>query len=268
MVSDRSQVAGSPPQTVGETVRDKYRIRFRKAGDLRLVSHHDLMHCFERMLRRAALPFRSSEGFNPKPRLIFPLSLALGIVGCEEVVELELTATLPPEEVQQRLAAQAPPGFDILSVRRIPWKTKGQPRCVGYRIALPLDGRDGLPQRLEALRSAPECWVERTRPQLRRINLRPYLRDLRLGADHLEMNLWVTPQGTARPEEILAWLGLSDLLEAGAVLERTKLELCDEASADRDTSPAAGNVTGQVEGEADRQRDPQPLLPGPLSFDS
>jgi uncharacterized protein (DUF2344 family) len=35
----------------------KLRIRFRKAGELRLFSHHDLMRCFERMLRRAAIPY-------------------------------------------------------------------------------------------------------------------------------------------------------------------------------------------------------------------
>src|SRR5262249_33981034 len=91
-------------------VRDKVRIRFRKGGDLRLVSHHDLMRCFERMLRRAQIPFHSSEGFNPKPRTVFALSLALGIVGCEEVVELELDAEAPPDEIQQRLTRQAPPG--------------------------------------------------------------------------------------------------------------------------------------------------------------
>ena len=31
----------------------KVRLRFAKCGDLRLVSHHDLMRCLERMLRRA-----------------------------------------------------------------------------------------------------------------------------------------------------------------------------------------------------------------------
>ena len=51
----------------------KVRIRFRKGGDLRLVSHHDLMRVFERMLRRADLPFHSTSGFNPKPRLVFAL---------------------------------------------------------------------------------------------------------------------------------------------------------------------------------------------------
>ena len=68
----------------------KIRLRFRKDGDLRLISHHDLLRTFERMLRRAAIPFHSTQGFNPKPRLVFALSLALGIIGHEEVVELEL----------------------------------------------------------------------------------------------------------------------------------------------------------------------------------
>jgi hypothetical protein len=42
------------------------------------------------------------------------------------------------------------------------------------------------------------------------------------------MDLWLTPSGTARPEELLRLLGLQDLAEAGAVLSRTRLELADE----------------------------------------
>ncbi len=85
----------------------KFRIRFRKCGDLRFLSHHDLMRAFERMLRRAALPFRSTEGFHPHPRLVFALSLPLGVVGLDEAVELELLQELPPEEVFSRLGADA-----------------------------------------------------------------------------------------------------------------------------------------------------------------
>src|SRR4051794_32564104 len=118
-------------------VRDKHRIRFRKDGDLRLVSHHDLMRCFERMLRRAALPFHSTQGFNPKPRLVFALSLALGLEGCEEVVELELDDVLPPEEVRERLVRQAPAGLQILSARRITPKENAQVRRVCYQVDLP-----------------------------------------------------------------------------------------------------------------------------------
>ncbi len=220
-------------------VRDKVRIRFGKGGPLRLVSHHDLMRCFERMLRRAALPFHSTQGFNPKPRLVFALSLALGVVGREEVVELELDDEIPPEEIHERLAREAPPGLTIQAVRRISPRAGAQVRRVCYRLALPASRRAGLTERIPALLAAPHCWVDRTRPQPRRLDIRPYLRGLRLLADSLEMDLWVTPTGAARPDEVLALLGLADLLEGGAVLERTTLELYDEC-------PAAAGPDGET----------------------
>src|SRR3954447_19136566 len=110
-------VAPLPSAEPSERSPSKARIRFRQDGALRFLRHHDLMRSFERMLRRADLPFRRSQGFHPKPRLIFALSLPLGVVGCEEVVELELDAVLPPDEVRERLGRQTPAGLDILSVR-------------------------------------------------------------------------------------------------------------------------------------------------------
>jgi len=209
-------------------VRDKVRIRFRKGGDLRLVSHHDLMRTFERMMRRAALPFHSTSGFNPKPRLVFALSLGLGILGCREVVELELDEELPTEEVWQRLAQQAPPGLEILEVRRISPRTTALVHRVTYRIALPSERETDLAAKAAALLAATECWVERTRPQPRRLNLREYILALRHLPGALEMDLLVTPTGAGRPDEVLTQLGLGDLLATGAVLERTQLELHDE----------------------------------------
>jgi radical SAM-linked protein len=229
--------------------RDKVRIRFRKAGDLRLVSHHDLLRCFERMLRRAGLPFHSTEGFNPKPRLVFALSLALGVVGTDEVLELELDEEVPPEEVQARLRQQAPPGLEILETRRIEPRTRAQVRSVTYRLALPQERITDLPARMAAVLADPECWIERHRPQPKRIALRPYLRALRLGPGTLEMDLWVTPTGAARPEEVLQLLNLADLLETGTVLERSRVELQDEiqASGERplpELVPSAPGVSG------------------------
>jgi radical SAM-linked protein len=209
-------------------VRDKVRIRFQKKGGLRLVSHHDLMRCFERMLRRAELPFRSTSGFHPKPRLVFALSLPLGAVGLNEVVELELDAEVTPEEVGERLARQAPPGLEILSARRIDPRTTAQACGVTYRLPVPPDRAAALSRRLAEALAAPECWVERTRPARKRVNLRPYLRDLRLEGGALLMELGVTPTGTARADDVLRLLDLHDLIDAGAVLERTRLELHDE----------------------------------------
>jgi radical SAM-linked protein len=212
-------------------VRDKVRIRFRKAGDLRLISHHDLMRTFERMLRRASLPYHSTAGFNPKPRMIFALALPLGIVGCCEVVELELDEEIPPEEIHDRLARQAPSGLEILSVRRIDPKQSARACQATYHIAVPPERHAGLPERMAKLLNAAECWVERTRPEPRRIDLRPYLAALRLSPAGLEMDLRITSHGAARPDEVLGLLGVGDLLEAGAIIERTQLELEDETMA-------------------------------------
>jgi radical SAM-linked protein len=257
----------APPAPPPAPVRDKVRIRFRKDGALRWLSHHDLMRTLERMLRRAELPMHCTQGFNPRPRMVFALSLPLGVVGCQEVVELELEQVLPLEEVQERLFRQAPPGLTLLSLRRVSPKGNAQVCRLSYRLGVPPDRMEGLADKVAAVLAAKECWVERKRPQRagtqaceRRIDVRPFLADLCLpevanlteplavpvpGATHaLEMTLWLTPEGTARPDEVLGLVGLQDLLPAGVVLERSRLELHDEMAP---TSPTTDPGQGRVE---------------------
>ncbi len=235
-------------------VKDKFRLRFRKDSNLRLLSHHDLMRCFERMLRRAVLPFHNTQGFHPHPRIVFALSLPLGVVGCEEVAELELDEVLAPDEVLERLRRQAPPGIEILSVQRVAPKATAQVRSLSYRLPLPPERADSVREKAAQLLALPAVWLTRSKPlpgqvpltarqpapedaRATRVDLRPFLRDLRLvraegesaNATALEVDLWLTPSGTARPVEVLGLLGLTDLLEAGAVLERSRLELHDES---------------------------------------
>jgi radical SAM-linked protein len=229
--STSQETTGSltPGRTASERMR--LRIRFEKAGDLRFVSHHDLMHCFERMFRRAAVAVRASQGFNPRPRMVFAQSLALGLVGRAEALEVELDEPLPPGEVHERLARQGPPGLTILSVRSIDPKTRVQVRRAMYRVEIPAECRSDLQRRIDDVLAAPACWIERTRPQKRQIDLRSFLCELHLKNEFLQMVLWVTPRGAARPEEVLELLGLGDVAAAGAVIERTYLELHDEVSA-------------------------------------
>jgi radical SAM-linked protein len=218
---------------------DKARIRFRKSGALRLLSHHDLMRTFERLLRRSELPFHRSQGFHPKPRLIFALSLPLGVVGCQEVVELELDEILSPEEIHSRLARQAPPGLEILSVCRIPVNINAQVCRLSYAVPVPAERLPDLKCRIADVLAREVCWIDRQRPHSgqpeRRIDVRPFLVDLLIHplcgpseSAKLEMVLRLTSTGTARPDEVLDLLGLKDLLDAGAILERSRLELHDE----------------------------------------
>lgn len=274
-------VSSSSPQPVS-----KYRIRFRKAGDLRLVSHHDLMHCFERMMRRAELPMVYTQGFNPHPRITFALSLALGVVGGAEVVDLDLAEALSAEEVRTRLARQAPPGLEVLSVTAVDAKAKLQVCRAFYRTAVPAERCGELPERIAALLGACTSWIERSRPQRRRLDVRPYISELTQDGNAIEMALWITPHGAARPEEVLQLLGLGDLFAAGEViLERTKLELMDEVPGlvlpalfqrgpqrpePEEQTKDTGLSAAPEEKEVAAQAAPRPtsLIGNPLGFDS
>lgn len=271
----------------------KYRLRFRKSGDLRLVSHIDLMHCFERMLRRAALPFASTQGFHPKPKMVFAQALALGVVGANEVVEIELEAaspeaTLDAEEVVARLNRHAPPGMSFLSGKTVERRATAQVRRAFYRLRLPQPAPD-LPERCRALLDQPRCIVTRLRPQRRSFDLKPYLAELRATPIELDMALWITPNGAARPEEVARALGLADQLDAGAVFERTNLEITDEQPESQRWLPDIPRlidadqpqVGPQDEPSESRGPDdpnnpekregrglPHALIPNPLSFDT
>jgi radical SAM-linked protein len=201
----------------------KVRIRFRKSGDLRLVSHLDLMRSFERMLRRASLPFRMTEGFHPTPRLVLAQSLPLGVVGHAEVAELELVEDVDPTDVLSRLREQAPPGIEFLSARAIPLKTTGRPRRAAYRIAV-ADPPPGLPDRIAQFLAAAAVWAERERPRPRQVNIRPYVETLTFADGALALSIWLTQEGSARANEVAAAVGVVD----PPLIERVDLELLDE----------------------------------------
>jgi len=208
-----------------ETTR--VRLRFAKRGDLRLVSHHDLMRCLERALRRAALPMALSQGFNPRPKMGFPMALALGIEGQSEVLELELAEPMAPQAVLERLKAVAPPGLEFDQAEPISGKKAGQVEAVGYRIAVPEDRRRQAAEALSSFLARSNVPFTRRRPgRSVEIDLRRFLLDAQLDAEGtLIFRLKVEPTGSARPEEILAALGLSDLLSRGTVLVRTEVAM-------------------------------------------
>ena len=78
-----------------------YRITFSKTGSLSFISHLDFNHSFIRILKRAGLPLRYSEGFNPRPKIVFGLPLSVGMEGLNELVDISLTEDLSNEEVEK-----------------------------------------------------------------------------------------------------------------------------------------------------------------------
>lgn len=75
------------------------RIRFKKVGRLQYISHLDLVRTMSKILVRAKLPMWYTEGFNPKPKMIFAAPLSIGAESMCEFLDVRLVKKLPPKEV-------------------------------------------------------------------------------------------------------------------------------------------------------------------------
>jgi len=208
-------------------IRNRVRFRFRKEGDLRLISHRDLVRTFERLFRRAGLELSMSEGFHPHPRMTFPLALSVGIVGLDEVMEVELAEQPTSEELYERLASRVPPGLAIERIECLPVGTpKVRIRRVEYSLSLPSSLASDVAPRIDRLLAAEECWVERGASR-KPVNVRPDVEQLELLDDTLRFVLRVRPQGGAQGRDVLRALELQDVETRGLRLYRSRVDLVE-----------------------------------------
>lgn len=80
---------------------------------MRYISHLDLMRLLMRAMRRAQMPLKISEGFNPHPKLSIKRALKLGVESENEEASVVLREFLSPIDFKERLAAQLPEGIII-----------------------------------------------------------------------------------------------------------------------------------------------------------
>jgi len=206
-------------------MKQRMRIRFCKEGDLRLISHRDLVRVFERLFRRAAVPLSMSEGYHPKPRMSFPSALALGIRATDEVMEVELAEETAAGALHARLSAEAPLGLVIDDVSPVPpGHGKAQIERVTYELPIPRVRHDEVACAADRLMSRSSYPIQRAGRE-EPIDLRADLCEVTLTGNVLRMRLKVSRTAGARPVDVLDALGLADLTNEGCVLTRSAVEI-------------------------------------------
>lgn len=168
------------------------------------------MRLFARACRRAELPVRLTQGFDPRPRLVFATALELGVESLDEALEMELSQWKKPETIRERLQAALPPGLEILSARLLPPRRRGQqPVEISYRVTLPGGARAlGItPETLAEFLSRRELPFDRPREKrIQKLDLRPSLLALAAEGDDVVVKVRPLARGAARPAEVLALL--------------------------------------------------------------
>jgi radical SAM-linked protein len=219
-------------------VRARARLTFAAEGPLMYVSVLDMGRLWERLLRRAGVPLAYTQGFNPHPRMQFATALPVGYSSECEVLDLLLSEELAPAALLAAIAPQCPPGLRVLSAELVP---SGSPalqalvREADYVVDLwsPAEGA-AVDSALAALLAREAIERQRIKKgKMATYDLRPLIHAVARtssqdGKHRLHLVMACGPQGSGRPEDLIAELALE--IDHFAI-RRTALRWASDAEA-------------------------------------
>ena len=94
----------------------KVRVMYKKEGRAVYISHLDIMRTFQRVLTRAGIAVKHTEGFNPHPYISIALPLSLGYSGECEFLDMVITDEMKNAEIVSRMNATLPEGIEVIKV--------------------------------------------------------------------------------------------------------------------------------------------------------
>ena len=219
------------------------RMQFRKTREGRFLSHLDLMHTWERVIRRSRLPLAFSQGFNPHPKINFASACAVGTTSDGEYMDMELTEDMPLTQVKAALDQAMPPAFEVTALKVVQGKTPSLMSIITRaRYQLWMEFVDEVTQTqlddaVEQFWKREEIVVYRYKKNSKDkkpVNIRPgvYQIELRAEGNYATLQILVQSgnEGNVRPEEVAYGLMSAGMPPVQSVvrIHRDGLYLLDE----------------------------------------
>jgi len=189
--------------------RQRWRLVFARDEEARYLSHLDAVTLWERALRRGGIPVATTEGFNPRPRIVFAEPLQLGMLAEHELADLYLSERMTAPALRSGLAAGMPAGYRLLDLYDV-WTgataLAPQLAAADYRLTLLGVDEPRLTSAAAALLSAGSLQrVLRRENKSRAYDLRPLVLDVRATvadphAAALLLELEASGNGSDRPD--------------------------------------------------------------------
>lgn len=88
--------------------------KYSKIGNLKYISHLDVLRFIQRAVKRAGINAKYSEGFNPHMKTSFGFPLSLGTESIGEYFDIELNDDITPEDFEKKINAVMPKEMQIL----------------------------------------------------------------------------------------------------------------------------------------------------------
>ncbi|MBP7056140.1 MAG: TIGR03936 family radical SAM-associated protein [Candidatus Omnitrophica bacterium] len=93
---------------------ESMKVVFSKSGDMRFISHLDLVRMFQRASRRAEIPVTVTKGFSPHLKISIQKALKLGVESMSEEAVFYLDEKVTPDEFVRKMNSNLPEGVKIV----------------------------------------------------------------------------------------------------------------------------------------------------------
>jgi len=186
-----------------------YRFNYSKQGDIRFLSHLEVIQVFFQAFRRAGVALQFTQGFNPVPKASFSPALPVGTASLAEYIDIDLAGTITNEtEFLHQVNVQLPTGIRIESVAFVGTKKSAPPpkTVTSYTVALDRDFTEDERNKVDTFMAGSTFTMKKLRKgKVRTVDIRPQVeRFVISGKNRIEMVL-ASQEGRAasKPIEIL-----------------------------------------------------------------
>lgn len=173
------------------------RLRFRKTGKAKYISHLALMATMTRALRRADIKLYFSEGFNPHPYISVALPLQVGCGSICELMDVGTELDSVPDEFSALINTVLPEGLEIIEAYK-PERKFSEITWIELKGALYYDMPvlSNIAGELTGFFASENIVIsKRTKSGVSDIDIAPYIRDIIFnGSDPTTLNIKVSAQ--------------------------------------------------------------------------
>lgn len=184
----------------------KYRICYSQGEEVKFISHLDFLRTIVRTFRRAELPVKYSEGFNPHMVMTIGLPLSVGTTSVCDCLEVELTEEIDINKTIDAINAVCPRGIKILGIK----PAEGLTPMYGIDSAdYSADFTTDKPIDVKEYISAPEVMIEKkSKRKINEVNIKDFVRNIDVvstdGTAHsLKLHLNAGNFSNLKPELVL-----------------------------------------------------------------
>ena len=161
----------------------KVRIKFRKQGNMKFIGHLDIMRYFQKVMRRADVDIRYSEGFSPHQIMSFAAPLGVGLTSNGEYMDIEVLSTDDSKTMVRRMNETMVEGMEVVSYRQLDDSSKNAMSIVAaadytltFRPGKESEDLDGFFQKLEAFYDQDQILITKpTKKGERQMDLKPLI---------------------------------------------------------------------------------------------